>query len=135
MNPNGKCYIVGLNPIPDTFDGDGDVFCRVTKIRDACILLAGHRCYREYPIEWVVRSLEQAGFVVDSTKRFPILYTAGSMIRQINVARSKLQFFRNSELREGMRSELDKLELEAHRACPEGKKIKLGFDYVVCASI
>lgn len=26
-----------------------EIICKVRKIRDACILLAGHRCYREYP--------------------------------------------------------------------------------------
>jgi len=38
---HGRLYIVGLNPIPDKVDGDGQIICEVTKLRDACILLAG----------------------------------------------------------------------------------------------
>jgi hypothetical protein len=29
------------------------------KIQDACILLAGHRCYREYPMEWIQQQILQ----------------------------------------------------------------------------
>ena len=41
LKPGGKLYVVGLNPIPDKTPGDANVFCKVTKLRDACILLAG----------------------------------------------------------------------------------------------
>jgi len=41
LNSGGRIYVVGLNPIPDKVEGDADIFCRVTKLRDACILLAG----------------------------------------------------------------------------------------------
>ena len=41
LKPGGKLYVVGLNPIPDKTAGDANVFCKVTKLRDACILLAG----------------------------------------------------------------------------------------------
>jgi len=40
LKEGGRMYVVGLNPIPDKVNGDGDLFCRVTKLRDACILLA-----------------------------------------------------------------------------------------------
>jgi hypothetical protein len=40
--PGGRVYVIGLQPIPDTVNGAaGEIFCKVTKIRDACILLAG----------------------------------------------------------------------------------------------
>lgn len=66
LKPGGRLYISGLNPIPEELDGPGDVFCRITKVRkavleivasnditdqtkvrDACIKLAGDRTYRE----------------------------------------------------------------------------------------
>lgn len=48
LKPGGRLYIVGLEPIPDKVDDPaGNIVCRVRQLRDACILLAGHRCYRE----------------------------------------------------------------------------------------
>lgn len=41
LKPGGRLYVVGLNPIPDKAEGDGNLICKVTKLRDACILLAG----------------------------------------------------------------------------------------------
>jgi len=41
LKPGGRLYVVGLNPIPDNAEGDANIICKVTKLRDACILLAG----------------------------------------------------------------------------------------------
>jgi hypothetical protein len=38
---HGRLYIVGLNPIPDRVDGVANILCEITRLRDACILLAG----------------------------------------------------------------------------------------------
>ena len=42
LAPGGRMYVIGLQPVPDGAGGGGDVFCRITKVCDACILLAGH---------------------------------------------------------------------------------------------
>jgi len=34
------------------------IMVETTRLRDACILLAGHRAYREYPMTWTERMLE-----------------------------------------------------------------------------
>lgn len=46
LNPNGKLYLVGMNPIPDSAQGAANVITEVRRARDACIQLAGHRPYR-----------------------------------------------------------------------------------------
>ena len=134
LNENGRIYVVGLQPIPDSVEGSRNVFCKVTKIRDACIHLAGHRCYREYPFEWVERHLNNSGLTLISTRKFPIVYTHNTIVRQINVARSKLSLFPNKALANAMRATLDDLEKDSERACKEaGGSFKLGFDYVITA--
>lgn len=90
LKPGGRLYVIGLHPVPHHARGDADIFCKVTRVRDACILLAGHRCYREYPVDWIERHLEKAGLKVVQSSRFPIMYSHGAIVRQINVARSKL---------------------------------------------
>ena len=46
LKSGGIIHLTGLNPIPEKVDGPGNIFCRITKLRDACILLAGSRPYR-----------------------------------------------------------------------------------------
>lgn len=149
LKPGGRMYIVGLEPLPDpstTNDRDGgNIMCRVRQVRDACILLAGHRCYREYPLEWVERQIQQHGEQQDrsinhttslrhiSSRRFPILYRHATIVKQINVARSKLPLFPSKALAASMREVLDELEKESLTVTQSKSdgKIRLGFDYLV----
>lgn len=134
LNPGGKLYIVGLEPIPDSVDGDGDIICKVRQVRDACILLAGHRCYREYPVEWIERQTSSIPeLTLVNTTKFPILYSHQTILSQINVARSKLEHFPSPKLSEEMNLVLDDLERQSLAATRNGKRIKVGFDYVVTA--
>ena len=138
LKPGGRLYVVGLEPIPDSDDGDANVICKVRRIRDACILLAGHRCYREYPVDWIHRQFNTTmspGMRLLRTSKFPILYRHATIVKQINVARSKFKFFPNPETADAMRKVLDDLEvesLEATQRSPNGR-LQLGFDYVVSA--
>lgn len=134
LRPGGRLYIIGLQPIPDSVEGDGDIICRVRRIRDACILLAGHRCYREYPVEWIHRQIEGiSNLALLNTTNFPILYRHQTIVNQINVGRSKLQNFPSPELGDAMKTVLDDLEHESLEATQRAGRIRLGFDYVVAA--
>ena len=135
LKPGGRIYVVGLQPIPDKAYGDADIFCRITKIRDACILLARHRCYREYPQDWIERHMVKAGLQIVETKRHPILYSYDTMRRQIDVARSKLSLFPSQDLADEMGKTLDNLDAECKKAfiSKSSQRIQLGFDYIVCA--
>ena len=52
LAPGGRLYIVGMEPIPEHAMGPAEVITEVRRARDACIQLAGHRPYREYPLAW-----------------------------------------------------------------------------------
>ena len=74
---------------------------------DACILLSGERCYREYPLQWIVRQItdkqatnnnnsdsnskqqQKPLLKLVETQKFPILYRHSTIVKQINVARNK----------------------------------------------
>lgn len=134
LKPGGRLYIVGLEPIPDKVDGDANVICKVRQVRDACILLAGHRCYREFPVEWITHHIRQLSDIRPlETHLFPIVYKHSTIVRQINVGRSKFSLFPTPALASSMKEVLDALELqslEATKRSPTGT-LKLGFDYVV----
>ena len=135
LKPGGRLYVVGLQPIPDSAPGEANVICKVRQVRDACILLAGQRCYREYPLEWIQRQVEihpQLDLMNSST--FPILYRHKTIVKQIEVARSKLPHFPSPELAEEMGKALDDLVAKSKEATDKaGGKIRLGFDYIVTA--
>lgn len=50
LNPNGRLYFIGMNPIPDKppahTPAQAQIISEIRQSRDACILLASHRPYR-----------------------------------------------------------------------------------------
>jgi len=135
LKPGGVMYLTGLNPIPEKADGAADIFCRVTKLRDACILLARARPYREFPTDWVVRTLKQTGLKVTKVQTFKNTYDYAKISRQLNAARSTLPFIKNDDLRNTMIKQIDDLDEECKTVleiCPGGS-FELGFDWVITA--
>jgi len=135
LKPGGVMYLTGLNPIPEKADGFADVFCRVTKLRDACILLARSRPYREHPTEWVVRHLELTGLKVVDVQTFKNKYDYTKISAQIRAAKSTLPFISNDELRDTMKKQIEELDDECKEACEKspGGEFELGFDWVITA--
>lgn len=71
-----RLYVIGLQPYihgrPD--DDAGRTINEIGRLRDACLLLSGDSPYREYPLDWTLRSLEAAGFRVVDAELVPITY-------------------------------------------------------------
>ena len=135
LNPDGRLYVIGMNPIPDHATPPADVVTEVRRVRDSCILLAGHRPYREFPLDWMNRHLDRANFEVVNTKSFTILHSEESILRQLRVGQSKLPLFPNDELRRGMEAyglELTERVKTAVRGTATGR-IPLSYDYVIAA--
>lgn len=134
LNPKGRLYFIGMNPIPDEPEYPTKIISEVRQARDACILLAGHRCYREFPLPWMLRHLELSGMAVTDTKKFTIMHNEESAIRQIRVAKSKLSYVPHNAMRNGMDKYLNDLESRVKEAAKSnGGKIPLSFDYVIGA--
>jgi len=149
LQVGGRLYIIGLEPIPDSYNNGSknaspqNIICDVRRVRDACILLSGERCYREYPVEWIQRQITEKQSsqhppvlkLVD-TQTFPILYRHSTIVKQITVARNKLSRFPSKALANEMTKTLNTLEQRSYDAT-EGTsshtRIQLGFDYVVTA--
>ncbi|KAJ1401666.1 hypothetical protein B484DRAFT_437766, partial [Ochromonadaceae sp. CCMP2298] len=97
LNPEGRLYIIGMNPIPDETAPPFSVVSEVCRARDSCILLAGHRPYREFPLDWMRRHLETSRFSIVGSKNFTILHSTESIVRQVKVAQSKLSLIANAD--------------------------------------
>ncbi|KAL7501578.1 hypothetical protein ACHAWT_009772 [Skeletonema menzelii] len=135
LAPGGRLYVIGLQPIPDSVNSPANIMCKIRRVRDACILLANHRCYREYPLDWIERNLQKSGLNVVQSRTYPIRYDHSTMVRQINVGRSKLKLFPSKGMAAEMGKVLDDLEKESLEVTKKqsGGRITLGFDYVVVA--
>jgi hypothetical protein len=136
VRSGGRLYVVGLAPYPDRSDtAGGRLILEIARLRDACILLAGHRCYREYPRDWIERQLSQAGFTVEDAVSVPILYGERFINGQLNVCLRKLPLLSDQELAEKMRAHIEDVRRQA-LALPSLKRggISFGHDYVVTAS-
>jgi hypothetical protein len=137
LTPGGRLYIIGMYPIPDHAQGEAEIITEVRRVRDACILMAGHRPYREYPSEWVIRHLEGEGLRVFKSKIFTILHSEDSLLRQLRVARSKLELMPQASLRMAMDSYLTDIEERVTEAISQQAKgnIPLSHDYVIAAEL
>ena len=123
----GAVYLVGLEPPPR----DGSLLDQVCRTRDACILLAGHRMYREYPSALVQRWMERAGMRVRDMKVFPNRVGARFVNGQLDVAKRKLPLFTDRGLAEAMGRQIE--QLRAAALAPG--EVTWGADYVIAADV
>jgi len=134
LTPSGRMYFIGMNPIPDEKNPPGNIISEIRRARDACILLAGHRTYREFPSSWMKRHIEAAGMRVVGISNFTILHSEESALRQIRVAKSKLDYMVDANLRNGMERYLLDLEERTRVAIRKNDgRIPLSFDYIIAA--
>ncbi len=121
----GRLYLVGLEPPPR----DGSVLDEVCRVRDAAILLAGHRCYREYPRDQVLRWLDQAGYSVLDSKSFPNRLGERFVNGQLDVAVRKLPYFHDRGVATALEAHIAELRTRALAAVPQ----VWGADWVIAA--
>lgn len=130
----GRLYVVGLEPYPDESDAPaGRVVLEIARLVNACILLAGHRMFREHPREWVLRSLEASGFGVEDAKRFPIVRGPKFVNEQMDVCTRKLKFIPDRGLARQLEASIASLRERALAQCHAEGGLRFGEDYVVCA--
>ncbi len=129
----GSLYIVGLEPYPDAVDSPaGRIVLEISRLVNACILLAGHRMFREYPREWVLRNLEASGYVVEDAGSFPIIRGPKFVEEQMDVCKRKLPYIEPGLSRELERT-IVKLRDRALAQCGVDGGLRFGEDYVVAA--
>eukprot|EP00633_Aureoumbra_lagunensis_P007857 CAMPEP_0197309064 /NCGR_PEP_ID=MMETSP0891-20130614/7615_1 /TAXON_ID=44058 ORGANISM="Aureoumbra lagunensis, Strain CCMP1510" /NCGR_SAMPLE_ID=MMETSP0891 /ASSEMBLY_ACC=CAM_ASM_000534 /LENGTH=286 /DNA_ID=CAMNT_0042793931 /DNA_START=61 /DNA_END=921 /DNA_ORIENTATION=+ len=143
LKPNGILHVVGLNPVYTLLTQSSymsltqgqRLVVDVARLRDACILLAGHRPYREFPIHWVTRQLERDGFsLIHQPKQYTVLWKLSNIKIQLDVARRKLDYFQDVHLAGAMRARINNLETKA-KVLGQGSGIPYGYDYVLSAQL
>jgi hypothetical protein len=130
----GRIYVVGLEPYGVAHDEGSTIVQEIARLRDACILLAGDRCYREYPRAWVKERMARAGFEITSDQAFPIRYGARFVNGQLDVCRRKLQKI-DGVVRGALAARIENLATRAHGYLARVGEIRFGEDYLVGATV
>lgn len=131
----GRLYLIGLEPYvtvrPET--EAGRLVWEIGRFRDAVLLHAGERPYREYPMDWVLGQLAAAGFRIAAARRFPIRYKARFVNSQIDMCASRLAKLQYPDLAAALRARGEALREEALALVAREDGLRHGFDYVIAA--
>lgn len=131
----GRMYITAVEPYVPVVEKDecGRYIGDVGRFRDAMLLLVGHRPYREYPSDWMARSLKRAGFKPLEGRRFPIRYGERFIRSQLGMCRDRLHLVQDETLRKGLLAQIEQLEKVGLALIQKHNGIPYGFDYVIAA--
>lgn len=128
-----RLYVIGLEPYvseePDT--AAGRLIWRIGRFRDACLLLAGEKPYREYPAQWAVDHLEASGYRVIATKRFANRYKQRFVDSQIDMCAPRLAKLADRDLARVLEAQGEALRAEALAHIEREGALRHGFDYVL----
>jgi len=134
---NHRLYITGCEPyVPQRRPENkvDQIVWEIGRYRDACVLLAGDRPYREYPAYWVVDQIERAGFEVTSVKHFNIRANERFINGQIDLCIPALDLLADQALAKALRNSGEALRKEALALLKtEGGALRTGRDYVIAA--
>jgi len=135
--PGGRLYVVGLEPyvvhLPERMDAAGSVIVRIGRLRDACLLLAGERPYREYPASWTLRRIEASGFRILQAEKAPIRFGARFVDSQIDMCGRVIARLSDPALASALQANADALRAEAHALIEREGGLRHGHDYVIAA--
>lgn len=130
-----RMYVIGLQPYihgrPDT--PAGKLINDIGRLRDACLLLAGDSPYREFPLDWTMRSLEASGFHVADAELVPITYGPRFIRSQLAMCHRAIGKLADRNLAVAMLRHISELEARALASSQQLGGLSHGNDYVIVA--
>ncbi|UTW45433.1 class I SAM-dependent methyltransferase [bacterium SCSIO 12696] len=131
----GTLYITGLEPyVPVVVDEEvGSFVGDLARLRDACMLLARDRPYREYPSSWVAAQLRQIGFTVTHTKYFSIRYRHRFLSSQLQICEDRVTRFTDPDLAAAMGKHIAQMRHRGELLIERNDGLRYGRDYLIRA--
>jgi hypothetical protein len=115
--------LIGLEPHPETVPADAEissaaqhsweVLLETVRLRDAALLLAKDRPYREFPLDWVEAHLTLAGFRVVEKEVLPYSTGENGAKSQLGIVDKHLHLVGSKPLAKALGVHADKLRLRA----------------------
>lgn len=109
------------------------VVWEIGRFRDACILLAGDRPYREYPAPWMADHVERAGFAIRNIKHFTIRYKERFVNAQIDISARRLEALSDGTLAQALKERGEFLRTEALDVISADGALRSCRNYVIAA--
>ncbi|WP_019583369.1 class I SAM-dependent methyltransferase [Thioalkalivibrio sp. ALE16] len=130
-----RLYLVGVEPyvLTEPKTESDRIVREIGRLRDACLLLAGNRPYREYPSSWVMRHLGIAGFRVLDVRYFPIHYRERFVNGQLDLSLRQLSHFNDDGLAKAMHQKIEALRETALPLARSKEGLRHGADYLITA--
>jgi len=131
-----RIYVTGVEPyVPfKASTRAGQLVREIGCLRDACLLLAGERPYREFPIEWVLQQIEGAGFEVIHARHHPIIYRRRFVDSQLDMCRDRVQRFHRAAPKRATLGYIDDLRARALAEIDREGGLRHGADYLIAAT-
>ncbi len=131
----GRLYLIGLEPYITERAGtrDGQILGDIGRWRDAVLLHAGERPYREFPMEWVLEQMTASGFRIVNAHRFPIRYQRRFVNSQIDMCAPRLSRLGDRSLAAALHARGEALRHDALAIIAREGGLRHGFDYVIAA--
>lgn len=130
-----RLYVVGLEPyVPYTPDDEhGRLVVRIGRVRDACLLLANDRPYREYPLDWCLRQLERSGYRTVDVRKLAIRCGNRFITSQLDLCAAATDRWKDRSLAVAMHAHIAALRAEALAVARRDGALRHGHDYVIVA--
>ncbi|MDQ8756289.1 class I SAM-dependent methyltransferase [Sphingosinicella sp. LHD-64] len=133
----GMLYVIGLDPYvvgPARTPAERMVR-EVGRLRDACLILADETPYREYPLEWAVNALTDAGFRITSARRFANRYREKWVHGQLDMGLRRLAKVTDRALATALEDRIGETRTHGVALCRAEGGLACGSDYVVACEI
>lgn len=132
-----RLYVVGLDPyiVGDAPTAASRIVREIGRVRDACLLLADETPYREYPAEWAVDALQDAGFTVTHARRFPNRYREKWVHAQLDMASRRLPRIADRGLAASLSAMIEALRARGVALCRKENGLRHGADYVIACTV
>lgn len=133
----GALYVTGLEPyVPVVADEEvGQFVGDLGRLRDACMLLARDRPYREYPAQWVAQRLRHAGLDVTHLGHFRIRNRQAFLASQLGICEERAGRFRDPALASAMLEHIAMMRRRGEALMEEHDGLPYGRDYVLRAVV
>jgi len=135
-----RLYVIGLEPyvhfqpqaIPEE-DPSTALVVTIGRLRDACLLLAGDNPYREYPLDWCIRHLEQARFRIMDVEKVAIRYGPRFIHSQLDMCGLALNTLSDRRLAVAMQQYVEEVRRQALAMVQQEGGLRCGHDYLIVA--
>jgi hypothetical protein len=130
-----RLYVTGVEPyvVDRPKDEAGALIWEIGRYHDACLILSGQKCYREYPLGWVSAQLRRSGFQPVAVRKFPTGYEAKFLNGKIDACRPLLKQLRDRKLGQALEVHGEELRQRALEFIGTHGKLRHGFAYVIAA--